>query len=347
MYLVTIRSHSTRRPQARRPAPEDPRPPRLAATSAKAIPVQLPPISDKLGAARDRSGRKHPMPIRRWSADTVKLDTNAKHLWFILVTALGAQVLGCASAKVGDPGTRADSGTGDTSVGGEDTSNPNGKNDGSTSDALYGPCDPFSNSGCSGDQKCAALQNGNVLSLSCGSKGSKNEGDSCSPITSGGTQTGDDCGDLLACFRVNPDPNYTCHLICPTSGNANACPGTETCSLVVPGLSGLAFCQPTVSCQPLEQTGCPSSDQACYYGTKGAICATAGSVQPGGTCVNANDCSRGSTCLTVGSTGTCSSFCSTASGGTPSCSGASTGGTICSVLAGEANLGSCRVQPQN
>jgi hypothetical protein len=272
----------------------------------------------------------------------VKLDTHARHLWFILVTALGAEVVGCASAKVGDPGTRADSGAGDTGSSSDGKDGSSGKNDGSTSDAPYGPCDPFTNSGCSGGDKCTALQNGKVLNLNCGSKGSKVEGDTCTP-----SQTGDDCGDQLACFSLAADPSlYTCHRICPTSGSASDCPGTETCSLVVPGLSGLAFCEPTIACQPLEQTGCPS-DQACYYGTKGAICGRTGSVQPGGTCVNVNECAQGSTCITVGGVGSCSSFCSTADGGAPSCAGASTGGTICSALAGEANLGSCRVQPQN
>ena len=182
-----------------------------------------------------------------------------------------------------------------------------------------GSCDPFSNLGCSSDQKCIALQSGNALGLGCGSKGSQSEGDTCTPVMTGGAQTGDDCGDQLACFKLNTASAYTCHRICPTAGKANACPGSETCSLVVSGLNGLAFCQPTTSCQPLEQTGCPS-DQACYYGTKGAICAGIGPAQPGETCVNANDCAKGSTCLTVGSTGTCSSFCSTADGGTPGCS---------------------------
>ncbi len=284
------------------------------------------------------------MPIRRLRADTVMLDSRARLLCFVLLVAFGPQVIACASAKVGVPSEGTDSGTGDAGspTGGKDGSG--GKNDEASSDAFYGPCDPFTSSGCSGGQKCTALQIGTELNLSCGSKGSKNEGDICTPDSTGGTQTGDDCGDQLACFRVNPDPDYTCHLICPTTGSANACPGTETCSLVVNGLNGLAFCQPSISCQPLEQTGCPS-DQACYYGTKGAICATIGPVQPGGTCVNANECTKGSTCLTVDSTGTCSSFCSTADGGTPGCSGASTGGTICSALSGEANLGSCRVQP--
>ena len=172
--------------------------------------------------------------------------------------------------------------------------------------------------------------------------GSKGEGDSCSP-----SATGDDCGELLACIRVNPDPNYTCQRICPLSGTANACPGTETCATQVKDFStstGLAFCRATTSCLPIEQTGCPAN-QACYYADKvGEICAPVPSqpVQPGSACVHANDCAKGSTCLTLGSTGTCFSFCSTAD------SGACPSGMTCSALGGssdEANLGACRQQP--
>jgi hypothetical protein len=249
--------------------------------------------------------------------------------------------LGCASAKVSDLAPRPDGGTGDAAAvaDGKDASGPNGKNYGASS---YGACDPFSNVGCSNGQKCAALQQSDkTLALGCGDKGSKTEGATCTQTVTSGAQTGDDCTDGFSCFNVGS--GTICHRICATVGT-DACPGTETCSVVVGGLAGLAFCEATTPCLALEQTGCPS-DQACYYGTKGAICATAGAAQPGGTCNKANDCARGSTCLLVGTSGTCSSFCSTASGGTPSCSGASTGGTICSVLAGEANLGSCRQQP--
>ena len=43
-------------------------------------------------------------------------------------------------------------------------------------DASFGTCDPFTNSGCSGVQKCIALQSGSALGLGCGSKGSQGEG---------------------------------------------------------------------------------------------------------------------------------------------------------------------------
>jgi hypothetical protein len=285
------------------------------------------------------------MPIRRWNALSVKSDTGATRFLSILVAALGCQSLGCASANVNQEAPKADAGTGDSAAGGDGKATS--KNDGPAGDVVYGACDPFTNSGCPSDQKCIALQSGSALGLGCGSKGSKGEGDACTPVMTASSQTGDDCGSQLACFKLTSDPGYTCHRICPTSGSASACPGSETCSLVVPGLTNLAFCQASTTCQPLEQTGCPS-DQACYFGTKGAVCAPTGSNQPGDTCANANDCTKGSTCLVVGSTGICSSFCSTASGGMPSCSGSSTGGTICSVLGSssdEPNLGSCRVQP--
>jgi hypothetical protein len=264
----------------------------------------------------------------------------------LLVAALGFQSSGCASANVSQEPPGPDSGTADSApgAGGKDSSSP--KNDGPATDALSGACDPFTNSGCSNGDKCIALQSGSALGMGCGSKGTKAVGDTCTPVMTGGSQTGDDCGNQLACFKLASDASSSCHRICSTTGTANACPGTDTCSLVVPGLTNLAFCQASTSCLPLEQTGCPSG-QACYFGTKGAVCAPEGSKQPGDACANANDCSKGSTCLVVGSAGICSSYCSTASDGTPSCSGSGTGGTICSVLGSssdEPNLGSCRVQ---
>jgi hypothetical protein len=286
------------------------------------------------------------MPSHRRNVPSVRTDTGMTRSTVTLLAALGCWFLGCASANVNQEAPTADAGTGDGAPGadGKNTS----KNDGPAGDGVYGSCDPFTNSGCSSDQKCIALQSGTALGLGCGSKGSKGEGDTCGPIMTGGSQTGDDCGSQLACFKLATDSSYTCHRICATSGT-DTCPGTETCSLNVGGLNGLKFCQPIVTCQPLEQTGCPSN-QACYFGTKGAVCApTTGNKQPGDACTSANDCVKGSNCLVVG-TGICSSFCSTADGGAPTCSGASTGGTLCIALnsgtgTDENNLGSCRVQP--
>ena len=287
------------------------------------------------------------MPIRRWNAPSVTCHAGTTRLLRILVAALGCQVWGCANAKVSDIGPRADGGTGDTgsSANGKDTSSPNDKNtknDGATT----GVCDPFSNARCDSGMKCTALQQGTgTLTLGCDARGSKAEGETCTQTTSNGAQTGDDCDNGLACFSTQAGTSATCHRMCATSGTANGCPGSEICSLVAPGLTTVAFCRATTSCQPLEQTGCPSADQACYFSSTGALCAQEGTKNPGDACSAANDCAKGSTCLTVGAAGTCSSFCSTASGGTPSCSGSSTGGSICAALGGssdEPNLGSCR-----
>ena len=276
------------------------------------------------------------MPIHRWNAHAAKNGAGTTRLLCILATTLGFQILGCASAKVGAEGPRPDGGTGDTAsvADGKDTSEPSGKDDGATS---YGLCDPFSNAPCAGGQKCSTLRNGSTLAPGCASKGSKGEGDSCTPVPISGPQTGDDCAEGLACFAL-PLQNPACHRICALNG-PDTCPGTEICTLKVSNLAeiGLAFCQPTIPCQALEQTGCPA-DQACYYEQKGAICAPLGSAPSGSSCASANDCAKGSTCLRINGAGTCFSFCSTASGGTPSCSG----GTTCSGLPGEAILGTCR-----
>ena len=271
----------------------------------------------------------------------MKTGAHVTRLLPVLVALLACQVWGCASAKVRDIGP-TDSGAGGagSQTDGKDATGPNVKKDGATTDTLSGVCDPFTNAGCDSGKKCTALQDANkTLSLGCGDKeGTKGEGDPCTQTAPSGTQTGDDCADGLACFSYPGEA--TCHRICPTSGTSNACPSSSVCSLAVPGLTGLAFCQP--SCKPLEQTGC-QPNEACYSILVGDVCYGAGSTDPGGNCSisSPNDCKRGSTCITGGSTGVCSSYCSMATGGTPSCSD----GKTCSPLPGnlsETNAGYCK-----
>jgi hypothetical protein len=268
----------------------------------------------------------------------------------VLVAGIGAAA--CASATVSDNGVHdaapsggAGGGAGGGGGGGGGKGGGGGGS-GGTSTSASGPCDPFTNSGCPSDKKCTALQVGSTLTLGCGSKGSGAEGNNCTRSLDGANQSGDDCGDRLACFALSGEPSATCRRICPTSGTANACPSGELCSLVVGGLDGLAFCRKVVTCQPLGQTGC-ASGEGCYFSTSGSytgsLCAKAGTKKPGESCQLANECEPGATCLIVG-TGVCSAFCSTA-GGDPSCSGASTGGSTCAALGGagdQPNLGSCR-----
>jgi hypothetical protein len=283
------------------------------------------------------------MRIRLSNVPSPSGDANAIRLLYVLVTVLGCQIWGCASAKIGDVGGQTDGGTGDAEAPDSATPNDkNAKNDAATADsASTGNCDPFSNSGCNSGMKCTALQQSDgTLALGCDAMGSKAEGDDCVQTTTGGSQTGDDCGNGLACFGVPT----TCHRMCAASGTANGCPGSEICASTAPGLTTVAFCLAVTTCQPLEQTGCPSG-QACYFSQTGALCAQEGSKSPGDTCTVLNDCAKGSTCLLSGvSTGACSSFCSTASDGTPSCSGSSTGGSTCASLgsSAEPDLGSCR-----
>jgi hypothetical protein len=266
----------------------------------------------------------------------------------VLIAGLGT--VACASATVSDNGVHdgaATGGAGGGAGGGGKGGSGGAGGSGGTSTSSSGLCDPFTNSGCPSDKKCTALQVGSALTLGCGSKGSGAEGNICTRSLSGADQSGDDCGDGLACFALSGEPSATCRRICPTSGTAHACPSGELCSLVVGGLNGLAFCRKVVTCQPLEQTGC-ASGEGCYFSTSGSytgsLCAKAGTKKPGDACTVANECEPGATCLIVGA-GVCSSFCSTADGGSPSCSGASTGGSTFAALGGssdEPNLGSCR-----
>ncbi len=237
------------------------------------------------------------------------------HLFAAGVVLLGA---GCAGAKVSDLGSHADSGT--------------------TDGGIQGNCDPIANSGCPSGMKCSTLQNGQAFSVGCRSKGTKAAGDDCTQVVTTAGQTGDDCGDGLACFTVQGDASATCHQICSPSGAGTACPSKFVCGINV-GLASLAFCR--ASCQPLEQSGC-ASNEACYLASTGAVCSSpVGTKSPGNPCSLANDCLPGSTCvLTSASSGTCYSFCSTA-GGTPACSG----GTTCNPLPAplpEPNAGVCQ-----
>ncbi|HEY5284315.1 MAG TPA: hypothetical protein VIM14_16100 [Polyangia bacterium] len=280
------------------------------------------------------------MRIHRWNAPSLKTDANTTRLLRILAAALVCQVSGCASGTIYNVGT-TDGGSGGT--GGQadasDAPGSNIKKDGAPTDSYSGACDPFSNSGCDSNKKCTALQNSDrTLTLGCGDKnGTKGEGETCTQTAPAGTQTGDDCDQGLACFAVGG--SSTCHRICPTSGTANACPSSSVCSLVVTGLTGLAFCQP--SCKPLEQTGC-QSNEACYTINIGAIClgTTNATKKPGDACSQPNECEGGSTCVN-GATSACASFCSTAATGTPSCPS----GKTCTPLPGtppEPNAGYCK-----
>jgi hypothetical protein len=276
------------------------------------------------------------MPIRRWNAPSLRTDADTTHLVRILVTALACQLWGCASASVYNGGQN--DGSAGTAADGKDVTGSdekNAKNDVGTPDSSSWVCDPFTNAGCDSDKKCTALQSSETLSLGCGGKDTKSEGDDCTQTVTNGTQTGDDCGDGLACFSIHGESK--CRRICPTSGTANACPTSSVCSLSVSGLTGLAFCQEP--CKVLEQEGCQSGE-ACYALAIGGVCFKAGTTNTGDSCSNAYDCESGSTCITSGSTGVCSSFCSTATDGTPSCSD----GKTCKPLPGtlpEDNAGYC------
>jgi hypothetical protein len=286
------------------------------------------------------------MLIRRWNAPSPRIEVGTTRLLRILVAVLACQVWGCAKASVRTTG-QTDGGAGDAALqaDGKDATGSGVKNDTATPDTFAGVCDPFTNSGCDSDKKCTALQNSDyTLSLGCGDKDNKGEGESCKQIAPSGTQTGDDCADGLACFDINDGRGPTCHRICLMSGTAHACPSSSICSLKIDNLAvlGLAFCQ--ASCKPLEQEGCQSGQTSCYLTDIGAECLSNqppyGSTKPGATCTHANDCEPGSTCI-VSSTTVCASFCSMATNGTPSCSD----GKTCNKLPGtppEPNAGYCK-----
>jgi hypothetical protein len=262
----------------------------------------------------------------------------------VWLTALGLGLLGCANAEVSAPEPTRDASAKDSPTDGSGPDEKVQKNDGPADNAPTGVCTPFSNSGCSSDQKCTALQNGSSLELACAPKGDKAEGDECSTTSSNDRTTGDDCGNGLACLLVDPDTTWRCRRLCPTSGTANACPTGEVCVLQLPGLTGYYFCRP--SCKPLEQTGCNADQkEACYLSSVGAKCM----VHPdnptkiGEACSSSSQCEPGSTCLTFSSGNKCLAFCST-SGGSPSCPSGMTCAKVPvdDVFMSEPNVGTCK-----
>jgi len=253
---------------------------------------------------------------------------------------------GCANADLRPVSPTADAALADATA---DTVSPTDKAGGKSDtqspgdNAPAGPCDPFSNAGCSSDRKCTAVLSNGSLVLSCGSKGSKSEGDECSR-TSEGDQLGDDCGDGLACFKLQEDKSTssTCRRFCPTSGTDHACPTGSVCRISYSTLGGYGFCGS--SCKPLEQSGC-SDVQACYLTSIGALCGGKGSTKIGDGCTGStpNECEPGSTCVTGLSNGNkCLAFCAMG-GGSPSCSsGTCTKMPVADVFMSEPNVGTCR-----
>ncbi len=262
-----------------------------------------------------------------------------------LVGLLGA----CASGTAGDTGRKdaAPEGTGGSGgSGGKGGSGGAGGKGGATGGngggGSSGVCDPIANTGCGSGEKCAALLRNGVMGLACAAQGDKQEGDTCSQTVTADGQTGDDCGPGLACFKVQGESATSCRHFCPLAGSTCGCSSNQLCSLVVPGLTGYAFCRAIATCQPLDQTGC-GDGEGCYFSTSacytGPLCAKAGSKKPGESCAASNECEKGSTCLVLGSGGTCTAFCSTESGGTPGCSGTDQ----CAALGGpDTKVGSCR-----
>jgi hypothetical protein len=275
----------------------------------------------------------------------VSSETPGGRVWLL---AAGLALAGCANASIDNQTFAKDASAKD---GTSDGTGPDDKNDkkdtgqSSPDNGPAGPCDPFTNSGCPSGKKCTALAKGDSLTIGCGDKGNKAEGNDCSPALSGDEQTGDDCGDGLSCFALKDDPSPTCHRICPISGTAHACPQGSVCRVTLPGISNYASCGS--SCRPLEQSGCADS-QACYLTSLGAVCWSLPDkpVAIGGNCTGAtvNECERGSTCVTGLSSGNkCLAFCST-KGQAPTCSN----GTTCTkapideVFLPEPDVGTCR-----
>ena len=256
------------------------------------------------------------------------------------VVAVGLGALGCASGQVEAPVERPDDAGADSAPSGSGDASQ--RNDSSCKPFVppAGSCDPLTNDGCRSDEKCTALREGDTLSLRCGSKGDKGENDDCQPVPETGPQTGDDCGDGLACFNwAGESPK--CHRLCAPSGCSRGCSDGWACSRRLPGIDSYRSCG--ASCRPLDQSGCQSGE-GCYVASSGPVCAQAGNKRVGEDCDSSkvNDCEGGSTCITgLGEGNRCLAFCSTG-GGSPSCDTTCIKVPVEDAVMSQADVGYCR-----
>ncbi len=266
----------------------------------------------------------------------------------VWAATIGLGGLGCAKGDVQvSNDNHRDSAVADSA---RDTASPPDKNQPQNNDAgvctppkpPQGSCDPLTNDGCGSDQKCTALlTTSSTLALGCASKGDKNENDDCSQIMADdGSQTGDDCGDGLACFQWTGESSK-CHRLCSRSACTSVCADGWVCKLRLPGIDSYYACG--ASCKPLDQSGC-DSDQGCYLTDSGPTCDPAGQTAVGDECdpTKDNDCVPGSTCITGLSNGNrCLAFCST-SGGDPSCGTTCNKVPVSDAVMSQPNVGVCR-----
>lgn len=261
---------------------------------------------------------------------------------------------GGGGIPAGEGGTSGGGGGVSTGQGGTSVQDP--PPDAVNTRPTTGSCNPLDNTGCPAGKKCTILQqSGATFALGCVDVETKGEGDPCVQGSNGQVQISDDCGNGLACFTIAGDAHALCHRLCVPGATPNGCSASQACNLPIPGVSGVEVCRaatvtpnpdagadagtPT-ACKPLGQTGC-AAGESCYFSSSGAVCWKTGSKNPGEACVSPTDCVKGSNCVSTGSSAKCATFCSTAAGGTPSCSDGSTCVAFTSAKA-EPNLGYCK-----
>jgi hypothetical protein len=249
-----------------------------------------------------------------------------------------------ADASGGQPDGDNGSADADTSRPDADISQPDAMMsvaDASTIDApIDGPpgvCNPVTQNGCPGTQRCTYVAVSGGGSTQCVVAGSVSIGGMCTG-TSGGTP--DDCQAGGFCI------NGTCQPICSTS--PDSCAANSICTQftgVFSDVSGVGLCQPT--CDPWLGTGSCGTGEACYFtaslGT--GQCAGAGTLTENQACMFINHCVPGLACLVpdpVNPGGAvCKSYCD-ANGGSGQCGG---GQRVCARLS--ENFSTLMSQPSN
>jgi hypothetical protein len=190
------------------------------------------------------------------------------------------------------------------------------------------PCDPVTQQGCIGTQKCAIVPSpvlGDPPRIGC-VEGVGNVG-SMEPCTPATPEQPDDCAPGLSC---RGDVAPLCLEFC-SDYPEDTCSQGEICAFGEDfdgdWVADVLFC--AVTCDVLAQD-CAGASISCYPTSSGTICAPEGAggtpVQEGDACAYANSCAEGLGCFQVGASFDflCFKVCDPCDGCEPSCGPAQT-----------------------
>jgi hypothetical protein len=149
-------------------------------------------------------------------------------------------------------------------------------------------CNPACQIGCDCGRRCNVGSNGQTF---CTTVGTKTVGQLCAVAN-------DDCAPGLICLQeACGNLLGRCYRHCDSDAQC----GTQFCQFPIPGTSVFRACdQPAQSCNPVENTGCPSPALNCYLTSANETrcdCPSGLNHALGDTCQFYNDCMPGLICI--------------------------------------------------